>query len=692
MEIIFAEIHAKSEHMDVIYLSHAGLIVDKSSGKILRNLSHHDFKPYYWFELVFHSYKYQNIYNSETKSIQQVICGKKYHFIFHLNVSIFIQNPNINKHVLEQVAKILTVCQINDFLRPPTPVCAIKEDLMDKVQNQSYCIPYEKIFPFITYRESHPMYFIPWEIYRLDNKVGFDLKNKRFVKSDSIQKTFFRRTGGIIETTHPNVIMDRLCDGTKSTEKLPNNNLIIAPSTIKITCKNATVLTYDNLVANDNSIFKQISKNRWDRIIIRECHINFLPSIKKLLSYVKCDTVWIINILPLRFYFTLDSTPHKLRLRHLVTISNIWMNLSHDIKRKNKTSIARLLFTKFNQYYSVVKIPSTLDCSLTFSKKNLIMKSIEVNIFNQYKKWYDNWLGCLDNNPNNQYSIASKKKIIEIKEKLFNSYMGLITRVVSSDNVSFILDKKITRLMCFLYTTRHEFKELYNAHVKMNKQSHNIIQSHGNELDLANMCTQLKYAIEKLSEKEDFYCEYIEKIKKINYSDLSDNTQCPICYGDFITESDGNNPMEKLPRVVTICSHTMCVECFIDSMTTSNECPICREHTNTEKAVIVRESLSSKYTPSLVSYLNSVKGHVCILSELDFISDLAKILIDDRFKYVNPSHCDVIKQLKIIKKINKVIIINSEPGTTKYNSWIGYFNSFTVSPTVTVLQFPQANF
>src|SRR5690606_9658656 len=107
---------------------------------------------------------------------------------------------------------------------------------------------------------------------------------------------------------------------------IKRRTLIILPTNMTKLWPKYHKITFDELLGLKQSSIKNLKRKNFIRIIIHECHIQFLAAIKNLVDKICCNTVWIINSLPLRYYFSVDKTPEKLNINDLATLTNLWLN------------------------------------------------------------------------------------------------------------------------------------------------------------------------------------------------------------------------------------------------------------------------------------------------------------------------------------------------------------------------------
>lgn len=568
LEIEFFRFEIPNRHN--IKLSSDGLIIvsDGDKSKIIPSLLCKSFFPYYYFISRFDKYLYHDIYEPSQKNYHRKLYAKEYVIILIINNKL-INKLEKNKHL----HNIIIHLQISDLKQGSKRLCLSRE--ISLLSN------------FIRTRESEYCYFLPWNIYQFDEIYGYDMINKKLLRIEEKKKYFLRR-GGIIEGINPYQVISDNFDNI--------NTLIIRPSFSKHTYEYATVISYHNIRYITKKIF------HFKRIILQELMINYLPAVIDFLNRCNCNIiVWVINIMPLKDYFY--STP--LRLRHLLTISNIWIALDDSLKRIHKNELNRYLFTKFSDYYFVCKRRSiNLDTLVNYHEIIYEPSTYEYTVLKIYYKWYDKWASNLTHDPDNIYSIITKEKMKNIQKRLYDSLLNT----------------------CFLTTNSEEINNKLNENI--NEKIDSYISHYEN-----------LFPIKKFENSGEFTKEFNNTLHRLKSHrdkviDIS-KKECPICYSD-----------DKI-NVVTICKHVFCIECFLNSMTFANECPLCRELINVSNAV----TILTNHKTQLQKLINELKGNILIYTNLGSLQNLVNSPNVNWIEYNLNNVYDLISELPRVKNI-----------------------------------------
>ena len=575
---LYAKIFA-TNNIHPVYSPQLKIVLDKRSGKIFMQLKKLDILPFVVFRLEFDSYRYIDIYQPHTQSFNKEICYSVYNLMMYINM-----NANYYKRNA-----------INQMLYDDLAFHFVEIQLFEIKRRKDYTIATNKLDEFVNNRETHRMYFHPWIYYKLDETHSFDLEARRMVPTNKVKKVFFHRYGGIIETNNIQQVIDRF---TKQ------GTLVIAPDSILNLYKKTGKISYIKLFK-----FKESDLIIWKsykRVVIHECHVKFLPRIKRLLGLLNCQTVWVINGQPLYHYFK----SRQVTVNDVISLSNIWMNIDTKKKGCYKTSLLKLAFTEFNKYYVQINYERHIAIP---TYKTLTLSPFEKNIYSLFNIHFSNWKDKLANDPNNIYSFASRNKIDKLDAKILNALIYLINSTTDLENIQKILVKKANQE---LEITNLEYDSLTSAF-----DEHKLHPRY-------------------LSMFEDRKTKLRTTIKNYQrYSTVSTviDTTCPICYETDITKT-------KL-----ICGHMVCLECMLNTLSHANECPICKEVIRIDKIAIIQEDNHSE----IRDYFSSLDKDTYIITDFFAVSDSLKYN-NHKFQILDvKKHTNIKKLVVLVSPLNK---------------------------------------
>jgi hypothetical protein len=663
IKLLFNTINIDNDQIDPIYIPKYGTILDKHNGSVLHKLKFTEISKFFYFKIEFDDYRYTDYYLSKNNAYCSKMSKRIYNLYLYLNLSTILIDRGFTQLLYRKLTYYLALMQIKELQHKK--IYHTNENLIDR---------------FINYRELNFMYLVSWYYFRINNNFVFDLVRKRLVPSGQVQKINFTRKGGIIETNNVfKLINDNFKINGKSLtpntlECCQRKTLIILPTNMTDLWQNVYKITFDELLLLKQSDIKNLIDKNITQIIIHECHIQFLIGIKNLLEKMDCRRLWIINSLPLRYYFTIEKTPKKLNVNDLAMLTNLWLNFNKDKKKKYKTEIIRLLLTKFNQFYTIVNY--NMDYSHIDSIK-LSLVPYETYIYQEFNKYYGNWKNKLINDPNNIYSFTTKKKNSMIETKIFNAVTTLITSVVANENISKFFEIAIKNILLITISIDKELKEMIKTYRLANKSSH--------ENFLNNEIINYNHIMTDLEEKKEK-----NKLKILNYSryltssiyKLSYNDYCPICYSN-----DG------LVKTRLICGHCICLECIINSLKKSNKCPICNEFINIQKIAIVKETVPMEFPSNIINYFKQLDPNTIILTDFRALNN---VLLSPEYNNNNVININKINVVDKIRKINgkiKNIILFTTPkhiinnATSELlNKVLGFFLLFNEKPIINKIE------
>ncbi len=624
LKLLFDTIIINNNFVDPVYISYSNVIIDKNNGNILYKFSDQIITNFFKFSLEFGYYDYIDIYIPKTKTFKKKNHRRIYNIYLYLNLSVIIGDRGMTRQYNQKLAYYLSILQIK----------TIKN-------KKNYHIDEDSISHFINYREKNKMQFMPWHYYPLDNSHIYDLRNKRPITVGHNTKIFFRRTGGIIETNNVarlinenfrigNAMLDTLIILPTNMTKLwyPNNSVAV----------DYQILTYDKLMSMDILSINIMSDSEYKgvkKIIVHECHMEFLSAIKRFANVIGCKCIWFINSLPLRYYFASTGTPIKLTVNDLDHISGLWLNLSPNEKRRHKYDIIKMLLSGFNQYYTIINYKNDMT---NIKSLNIPLVPLEKHIRDIFIKYYDNWKDKLTNVSSNTYSVSTIEKNHLIETKIYDAILTMATSIVDTSSVS----------KFFEYGIKNVLHKIKNSGIIKCPSTQNILNSIINN-----------------------YNRYLTG----NIYNLIKDNCCPICYSDENIKTE------------LICGHFVCLDCIMHTISNTGKCPICNEFINVYKIAIIRESIE-KHNSYIYSYLKNLNYDTVILTDMRAFVNIAnnneynvRIININRFKFVD--------KIKKLNQVNNIVVFTTPDRimTTKLRDQIdkiiNYFMLFNDRPKIT---------
>jgi hypothetical protein len=432
---------------------------------------------------------------------------------------------------------------------------------------------------------------------------------------------------------------------------------------------NAYIMTFDELIRiKKNNMPKIITTNTWKRLIIHECHHQFLVCIKNLVKKINCDTIWIINALPLHTYFFKEQV-NSFGSNEISNLLQIWMS-STKMNKTYRNEVNRFIFTNFNSMYARMNYNS-MDID---RYETIYPNQIEKNIVHELNTYYNKWKNNLTNDADNKYSSVTQKKLNIINNNFFNAIMTLSLSITDKQNLKRFITSKINKMLKNLKRTQELFTGIISSMMTCDHLS----------LDMEFIGNVMEDGDKKI-------VNYTRYLSDDNYfRDNADKTTCPICYEPFTLISTTSSP--DIIKVNLICDHHICMECMVRSLTNNNECPICREHITINELVIVRETISN-YSSDLTSFFQNMDTYTVILSEFPAIENAVCNFFDtpdNSPKFFNLDDRMIMSKIRTLSKVNKIYVITSDNVIHhKYlTNYVGYFNSFNIKPMVIQITIP----
>jgi hypothetical protein len=665
-------------NIDIEYIPSVGTIIDKNNNNnVLYKLPITELKPFFYFKLEFDNYQYESIYQPKTDSYKDILMKRIYHLYLYLNIKALLsdrQSSIIMYNLMYYVAQL----QINEI-----------------IESKKYTIKSDNIDGFINYRESQLMYFIGCRYFRLNSKYVFDFDKRDIIDSRFVNKINFNKKGGIIESNNvKKLIHDRFTNGT---------NLIIIPGNMTdlwSETNKKNIITYDKLLQLKKSDISFLNKTRWSRIIIHECHSQFIVGIKYLLTNINCGVIWIINSLPLKYYLASNNSPdcsqnmvddkslhlnknsqHKIGVSDIASFINIWLGFDINHKKLFRNEIIRFILTKFNQIYTKVSYPNSIKqtCnlypSLVYSSMektkqhrnvNISLSPFEKSIYDQFKYYLDNWKNKLTNNSDNVYSIATEKKIRRIENKIYHAVITLILSITNQEQLSDSFTQKINNGINIFNFIMNKNDELIKKYSLLNQYINFNTFIPEQNISILKMLESLIERKKTLQSKIINYTRYMNH----DYQHFLKDKTCPVCYST-----------DELPTVVLICGHNICLECIINSMTHANECPVCREFVTIEKMTIVKETIQNPQS-NITNYFKQLGADCVVITNICAFNN-----INSNPKYqanvININKHNIMEKIRNMDNIKKIIILTMPNRCdSKIDHIVGYFKSFNNPPII----------
>lgn len=632
VKLILKIFHICSSNVDPEYIPSRGIIIDNNNNETIYKIREIEMSDFFYFKLEFDSYKYDDYYDPKADGYTKILCAKVYHLVIYLRLGKIFESKGKNIKLNRKLTYYLTLIQIREIKNP-----------------SNYLTNPLQIKEFINLREKNKMFLIPWTHYNISNHCAFDLVKKRLILPSAIKKKYFERKGGIIETNDVNQLI-------KNFDNITNQTLIIVPDNMINIWPGFEYLTYNDLISIEPKRIVQW-KNKINKVIIHELFSQFFSAIKKFLNELECSVVWIINSLPIWCYFSkndaitkldvnnLKDLPRtKLSINDLCTLSNIWLKNTNAEKKKSKMELIRLFLTKFNQYYTQVfyQAPKINKIPLKFCP-------FENKIYQEFNKRYYNWKNKLTNNDDNIYSTSNMHKNNKIEAKIFNAVLTLVTTVINNNDLTTFFEQRINHTLLISKNIGASFKILikFFGHDSLNNSNDKIIDDK-----------------KRIDSRIINYQRYQDL--KI-YQDINMDL-CPICYDD-----------ENSIKVYLICGHYICFDCILNTISHSNQCPVCKEFISVQQIAIISESVPN-YSSSIISYFKELDENTIVVTDLNLFDNISKKL-GYRMKILNINFISKSSDIIIdIKEINNVIIFSYPKKMMTYqrrNNFeriIGYLN------------------
>jgi len=579
------------------------------------------------FVITFNSYTDFSYYDPEKKSITKIINGKSYDMEIHIN----IEQIKFQKSAMSKL--------LNHFLAIQREEICYRPKLITH---------HNEIKKFINCCNNTFNFFTNINHYRIDENNVYDFNRKRIIKNDFDETNKFIRKGGIIRTNSPFKLV-------KSNFIIAKNTLVIIPSNMTDIWQSgkATIITFDNLLKLKR---RELVGKKWDQIIIHECYVELISGIRNLLKKIDCKIVWIINTLPTKYYFPNEDIPvDGIFSKYL----DFWMKKEIVSHRSNSgpihnLSITKFIYTKLGTIYTKVSYPN----NIINERINIRLNTYEKMIHEKLGSYYDKWKSELTNEGTNKYSFGSHNRINMMDKKLFNGMLMLNLAIVNKSNIDKIMQIKTNYLIDEIDKNQQQVKKSIDYITKHLINKNNMAT---NTFKI-NFVEKLKMINEDNNTILNNYQRYLKNSHHIG------DENCPICY----------EPLNEIDKTMLICGHQICLDCIFHSLANNNECPICREHINLNKIILIKENYSSM----LHDLCRTFDSHTVVLTNYLALQNINHHLCNTNIFDVN--NIGIMRQIKEIACIKKVFIINAQniKNDNCIGDFIGYFNSFNVKPII----------
>lgn len=494
----------------------------------------------------------------------------------------------------------------------------------------------EKIKQFLIHDYDEKTYILDENYAMVKNEI-VEIKNK---------KRLFRYGGGIIAYANIEII--------KYLFDVDHKTLVLLPNSFKNTWSNTVNVCYDDIDPNNLDKFV----GTWDRIICIEMHHSYRNIVKSVIEKCSPKNIWLIYINNIPYYASHElgdkfmSMGNEISRAYMMSILNIFMDLTNSEKFLMKKFLSKYIVNKFiniiYQYgsnYHEVNHP--------FKETEIKLNYIEKFIFDQYKKYKYHGKNILLNDQKNKIITSNI-----IDSTINQTCLNLIS--TSTNDISAINElhmKKINEEMT-------EYEKIATRLISMD----NNIKRYTNKIGVLpgeSVMHQLKYL--STSTLRTPNKKYIHKIitgsdtcKKIVSRGTVFESHCMICYNDLIDEDNIINPF-----MYTLCGHTFCPECYINSQFDKSTCPICNYFLNSKKNILVQKTNNSDYL-NLLSELNNVDDSTLTISMFDNLKTHNNIIYfvneHESFNRLSKLPFSKITKINVLmdksKEISNIVLIN----------------------------------
>lgn len=610
--------------IEPVYNATKGLIADKLTHRPMFTLPGRPWAPYFWYELRFCKYNYHKAYNPLSQSYQKTVCSRSFSMYLHIDITLILKiqtTPRLDQ-MMWDLGYALSKIQVYEIRAP-----------------NKYNLDITAIKAYLNSRRTNYMYMVPWFYYRLDLQHVFDLKSRSIapLTAQAIPKVPFMLRGCLIETNDASRLIGDHFRGTSCDAV----TLVMLPQPMAHLWdgRRVRVLTLAQLTrrldgsdAWSDSILEGIQQ-----LIIHECHEGFLTEIKRIVSSSCISTIWVINSLPLHYYFS-KSTERpdatlKVHTADLASMMNLWAFFTNEQKTEYQTEIYKTIFTMFNQLYATVTYESS---SIESIRPDLFALSpFESRIWHSFYGYYNNWLHSLTNDPSNRYSMTNTRAAYKLEAKVQQSIHQLLSTIVPQCSMHKHYGPHIAFVIQKIQQTIEDLRPEIRKYLALDKDTITkigdtiVVNPHQYAATLQAL-EQSAISIHRNYERYKIGSVYrIEadaSIQQLAYAQTSKHSidlisqlcqplsiTCPICYSDTDTDTE-------LVWTQFVCGHVVCLDCVLGSIRASNSCPICKEFINTQRIAVIADT-SCLTEQSVYEYVSSLDSNSLIITDLDVFTN-----------------------------------------------------------------------
>jgi hypothetical protein len=415
-------------------------------------------------------------------------------------------------------------------------------------------------YDIIKLLERKPVQFYPETVplFTTDmKKIYYDLTtDKIFDTSCSSKKCIsFARSGGLIETPDVKQLVDKI-QGDEGQKIIPEGILVVVPENLKWLWDDRLIDRICVLTQEEILEKKKITVSMYEgyTMIIHELYGKLLPTIKRLATAINTTRILVINYLSLDVYF---SEPGSLSFENACRLVNLWANWSVPEKEKYCKELKLFIGNQLGNIILTAEMRSKIDSLPLYPYEPSLT---EQTITNYCKSVRDTWLEYLDSKGVSAKKLKSINR--NLAAKILSSYHNLLTPEM--------LNSRFTEM----HQSSMNILEKLNEKLGIMEKKYRLVHLTQDEM-VRNTVVNLGLFLKTLAKQR-------QEIKKslINHQRHLDNLpgnsldMCNICY-----ETDN--------LCLTVCNHTLCLECGLQTISHTRTCPICREELTLDRFMII---------------------------------------------------------------------------------------------------------